>query len=197
MEVFFIALVTVAIAEIGDKTQFVTLTLSARFRRPGPILLGVVAASMANHGIAAVGGVWISRLLPDHLVTLLVGVGFVAMALWTLRGDHDATEDLPPVSNRGAFLTTFLLFFLMEMGDKTQIATAALAANFETVVWVVAGSTLGMFIANAPAVWIGHRYAARIPARLMQRISAAIFVLIGVWVLGLGVVQALARTASG
>jgi Ca2+/H+ antiporter, TMEM165/GDT1 family len=191
VDVFFIALFTVAVAEIGDKTQFVTLTLSARFRRPGPILAGVVAASVANHGIAAVGGLWISRLLPEHLVTGLVGLGFIAMALWTLRGDHEGGEDLPPVSNRGAFLTTFLLFFLMEMGDKTQIATAALAANFETVVWVVAGSTLGMFAANAPAVWIGHRYATRIPARLMRRISAGIFGLIGIWVLGVGLLGAL------
>jgi Ca2+/H+ antiporter, TMEM165/GDT1 family len=193
VEVFFIALVTVAIAEIGDKTQFVTLTLSARFRRPGPVLAGVMAASIANHGMAAVGGVWISRLLPGHLVTWLVGLGFIAMALWTLRGGDEDSDDLPPVSNRGAFLTTFLLFFLMEMGDKTQIATAALAANFETVVWVVAGSTLGMLAANAPAVWIGHRYATRIPARMMRRISAGIFALIGLWVLGLGVVQALGR----
>ncbi|WP_018954114.1 TMEM165/GDT1 family protein [Thioalkalivibrio sulfidiphilus] len=190
MEVFFIALATVAIAEIGDKTQFVTLTLSARYRRPWPILAGVLAASLANHGLAAVGGLWLSRLLPDTLITWIVGLGFIAMALWTLRGDHHE-EHAPEISVRGAFLTTFVLFFLMEMGDKTQIATAALAANFDTVVWVVAGSTLGMLVANAPAVWLGHRYADRIPARLMNRIAAGLFLAIGLWVLGSALLQAM------
>ncbi|MBS0002968.1 MAG: TMEM165/GDT1 family protein [Thioalkalivibrio sp.] len=182
MEIFLLALFTVAIAEIGDKTQFVTLTLSARFRRPWPVFWGVLAASVANHGLAAVAGVWVSRLLPDTVIAWIVGLGFLAMAAWTLRADHEG-EHPPAVSVRGAFFTTFVLFFLMEMGDKTQVATAALAANFETVVWVVAGSTLGMVVANAPAIWIGHRYATRIPARLMQRLSAGIFAFIGVWVL--------------
>jgi Ca2+/H+ antiporter, TMEM165/GDT1 family len=182
VEIFLLALITVAVAEIGDKTQFVTLSISARFRRPWPIFWGVLFASIANHGLAAVAGVWVSRLLPGTVITWIVGLGFLLMAVWTLRGDHDG-EHPPPVSVRGAFLTTFVLFFLMEMGDKTQVATAALAANFETVVWVVAGSTLGMVLANAPAIWIGHRYATRIPARLMQRLSAAIFAFIGFWVL--------------
>jgi Ca2+/H+ antiporter, TMEM165/GDT1 family len=186
MEIFFVALITVAIAEIGDKTQFVTLTLSARFRRPWPVFWGVLGASIANHGLAAVAGVWVSRLLPDTLIAWIVGVGFLAMAAWTLRGDHEG-EHPPQVSVRGAFLTTFVLFFLMEMGDKTQVATAALAANFETVLWVVAGSTLGMVAANAPAIWIGHRYATRIPARLMQRLSAGIFAFIGIWVLAVAI----------
>jgi Ca2+/H+ antiporter, TMEM165/GDT1 family len=182
MEIFLIALVTVAVAEIGDKTQFVSLALSARFRRPWPVLAGVVAASIANHGLAAVAGRWVARLLPEGLIVWIVGLGFLAMAAWTLRGDHDQ-EHTPAVTVRGAFLTTFLLFFLMEMGDKTQVATAALAAHFDTVLLVVAGSTLGMVAANAPAIWIGHRFAARIPARLMQRLSAGIFAFIGTWVL--------------
>ncbi|MFO8154295.1 TMEM165/GDT1 family protein [Thioalkalivibrio sp.] len=182
MEIFLLALFTVAIAEIGDKTQFITLTLSARFRRPWPVFWGVFVASAANHGLAAVAGMWVSRLLPDHVIAWIVGLGFLAMAAWTLQGDHEG-ERPPAVSVRGAFFTTFVLFFLMEMGDKTQVATAALAANFETVAWVVAGSTLGMVVANAPAIWIGHRYATRIPARLMQRLSAGIFAFIGIWVL--------------
>ena len=182
MEIFLIALVTVAVAEVGDKTQFVTLTLSARFRRPWPIFWGVAGASIANHGLAAVAGVWVSRLLPDTMIVWIVGLGFLAMAAWALRGDHEG-EHPPQISVSGAFLTTFVMFFLMEMGDKTQVATAALAANFETVLWVVAGSTVGMVLANAPAIWIGHRYAAKIPARLMQRVSAAIFAFIGLWVL--------------
>jgi len=182
VEIFLLALVTVAVAEIGDKTQFVSLALSARFRKPWAVLAGVVAASIANHGLAAVAGLWVARLLPDNLIVWIVGLGFLAMAAWTLRGDHEG-EHAPQVSVRGAFLTTFVLFFLMEMGDKTQIATAALAANFESVLLVVAGSTLGMVAANAPAIWVGHRYAARIPARLMRRLSAGIFAFIGAWVL--------------
>lgn len=192
MDIFFLALVTVAVAEIGDKTQFVTLTLSARFRRPWPVFWGVLAASIANHGLAAVAGLWVSRSIPEALIAWIIGVGFLAMAAWALRGDRES-EHLPQVSVRGAFLTTFMLFFLMEMGDKTQVATAALAANFETVLWVVAGSTLGMVAANAPAIWVGHRYAARIPARLMQRLSAAVFASIGVWVLA----AALWRSVNG
>ncbi len=182
MEIFLLALVTVAVAEIGDKTQFVSLALSARFRKPWPILAGVVAASIANHGLAAVAGLWVARLLPENLIVWIVGLGFLAMAAWTLRGDHEGDHP-PEVSVRGAFVTTFILFFLMEMGDKTQVTTAALAAHFETVLLVVAGSTIGMFAANAPAIWIGHRFAARVPARLLQRLSAGIFAVIGVWVL--------------
>jgi Ca2+/H+ antiporter, TMEM165/GDT1 family len=182
VEIFLLALVTVAVAEIGDKTQFVSLALSARFRRPWPVLAGVVAASVANHGLAAVAGLWVARLLPAHWIVWIVGLGFLLMAAWTLRGGHEGDEP-PEVSVRGAFVTTFVLFFLMEMGDKTQVATAALAANFEVVLLVVAGSTLGMVAANAPAIWIGHRYATRIPARLMQRLSAGIFTFIGTWVL--------------
>jgi len=182
MDVFLLALITVAIAEIGDKTQFVSLALSARFRRPWAVLSGVVVASLANHGLAAVAGLWVGRLLPEPLLVWIVGLGFLAMAVWTLRGEAD-DEHAPAISLRGAFFTTFLLFFLMEMGDKTQIATAVLAAHFETVLLVVAGSTLGMMLANAPAIWIGHRYASRIPARLLQRLSAGIFAGIGLWVL--------------
>lgn len=183
LEIFFIALATVAVAEIGDKTQFVTLTLSARFRKPGAVLAGVLTASVANHGLAAVGGVWVSRLLPDTLLAWVVGLGFIAMAVWTLRGGEDHEEAPRLATGRGAFLTTFLLFFIMEMGDKTQIATAALAAGFDNVLWIVAGSTLGMLVANVPAVWIGHRYATRIPARFMQRLSATIFTAIGLAVI--------------
>ena len=183
MEVFFISLATVAVAEIGDKTQFVAIALSARFSRPFSVVAGVFAASLVAHGLAAVGGVWISRLLPDALLAWIVGLGFIAMAIWALCGDGHDEERPRSISGRGAFLTTFLLFLVMEMGDKTQIATAALAAGFDNVLWVVAGSTLGMLVANVPAVWIGHRYAARIPTRLMARISATIFTVIGVAVI--------------
>ncbi|MCA1792154.1 MAG: TMEM165/GDT1 family protein, partial [Thioalkalivibrio sp.] len=121
MEIFLLALVTVAVAEIGDKTQFVSLALSARFRKPWPVLAGVVAASIANHGLAAVAGLWVSRLLPENLIVWIVGLGFLLMAAWTLRWDHEGDHP-PEVSVRGAFVTTFVLFFLTEMGDKTQVA---------------------------------------------------------------------------
>ncbi|WP_175628289.1 TMEM165/GDT1 family protein [Thioalkalivibrio denitrificans] len=189
MEIFFVALVTVAVAEIGDKTQLVTLTLSARFRKPWAVLAGVLVASLLNHGLAALGGMWLSRLLPDMLLAWIVGLGFIAMAVWILF-EREEQEDMPKtITGRGAFLTTLVVFFIMEMGDKTQIATAALAAGFESVLWVVAGSTLGMLVANAPAVWIGHKYAARIPARLMRRLGATIFIAIGLAVIAAALIN--------
>ncbi|MDZ7641414.1 MAG: TMEM165/GDT1 family protein [Desulfurivibrio sp.] len=181
MEVFFVALVAVSLAELGDKTQFVALTLSARCQQPWPVLAGILLASLANHGLAAVGGVWVSRLLPDEVVIWLVGLGFLAMAFWALR--NSAEEEAPPVSLKGAFITTFVLFFLMEMGDKTQIATAALAAHYSTFFWVVAGSVSGMMVVNAPTVWFGHCYGCRISPRLLHLLSALIFGAIGLWVL--------------
>ena len=182
MEVFFIALVAVTLAEIGDKTQFVALTLSARFRKPWTVLAGILLASIANHGLAAIGGVWVARLLPETVITWIVGLGFLAMALWALR--NGAEEETPQVSVKGAFFTTFVLFFLMEMGDKTQIATAALAAHYETFFWVVAGSVTGMLVVNGPTVWFGHCYGCLVSPRLLHRLSALIFAAIGLWVIG-------------
>ena len=182
MEVFFVALIALTLAELGDKTQFIALTLSARYQRPWPVLGGILLASLANHGLAAAGGVWVSHLLPTEVVIWLVGLGFLAMALWALR--NSAAEEALPVSNKGAFITTFVLFFLMEMGDKTQIATAALAAHYGNFFWVVAGSVSGMLVVNVPTVWLGHCYGCRISPRLLHRLSALIFAAIGLWVLG-------------
>ena len=181
MEVFLIALVAVTLAEVGDKTQFVALTLSARLQKPWPVLAGIFAASLANHGLAAIGGVWVASLLPREVIIWTVGLGFLAMAVWALRNGGE--EEAPPVSLKGAFVTTFIIFFLMEMGDKTQITTAALAAHYSTFFWVVAGSVSGMMVVNAPTVWFGHCYGCRVSPRFLHRLSALIFAAIGLWVL--------------
>lgn len=180
MESLLIAFLVVGLAELGDKTQLVTLYLAARFRRPLAVLGGVFAASLLNLGLAVLVGAWLGRFLGNWL-ELVVALMFIAMGLWLLwHGNGDDEEGLPEVSGRGAFATTFLLFFLMEMGDKTQLATLGLAAGLTQPVLVLTGAVLAMMAANAPAIWLGHRYASRLPVRLLQRISALVFILVGV-----------------
>jgi putative Ca2+/H+ antiporter (TMEM165/GDT1 family) len=167
MEAFLISTGIVALAEMGDKTQLLSLVLAARFRQPWPIALGILAATLANHALAGALGSWV------------LGLSFIAMAGWMLipdKLDQDEGEDAPRM---GVFMTTVVAFFLAEMGDKTQIATVMLAAQYQAWAWVVAGTTLGMMLANAPVVWLGDAITRRVPIALVHKISALIFVVLG------------------
>jgi putative Ca2+/H+ antiporter (TMEM165/GDT1 family) len=183
MESLLVSTGVVALAEIGDKTQLLAFILAARFRKPLPIIAGILCATLLNHGLAGAFGAWITAVSnPDYLRWGL-GLSFLAMAIWTLIPDH-IDENETTVSNRfgtfGVFGTTAFTFFLAEMGDKTQLATVALAAHYATPWLVIAGTTLGMLVADVPAVFVGNRFAAKIPMRLVHAIAAAIFALMGV-----------------
>lgn len=179
MDAFFVTLLVVGLAELGDKSQLLTLYLSARFRRPFVILAGVFAASLVNLGLAVAAGAWLGHLLGDWL-EWIVALLFIAMGSWLLLSSADDGEELPPKgAGRNAFRTTFSLFFLMEMGDKTQLATLGLAAGLDHPALVLSGAVLAIVMVNAPAIWLGHRYASRLPRTLLNRISAALFILIG------------------
>ena len=188
MEAFLVSTGVVALAEIGDKTQLLALVLAAKFRKPVPIILGILAATIANHAMAGLAGAWISALLGPTAMRWILGVSFIAMAIWTLIPDTLDGEDSREQPPRfGVFGTTLVAFFLLEMGDKTQIATVALAAKYSSLVAVVAGTTLGMMLANVPAVLLGEVAARQLPMQVVHRIAAAIFLALGVSVLlGLG-----------
>jgi putative Ca2+/H+ antiporter (TMEM165/GDT1 family) len=179
MESFLVSTGIVALAEIGDKTQLLAFILAAKFRKPWPIVLGILAATLANHGLAAALGTWITALLAPETLRWILGVSFIAMAAWTLVPDK-FDEDDARLAGMGVFGTTLVAFFLAEMGDKTQVATVALAAQYHALVPVVAGTTLGMMIANVPAVLLGERIAHVMPVRLVHGIAAAIFAVLGV-----------------
>ena len=179
MEAFLVSTGIVALAEIGDKTQLLAFILAAKFRKPLPIIAGILAATIANHGFAGALGSWITALIGPETLRWVLGVSFIAMAVWTLIPDKFDEEDAT-LSRCGVFGTTLLAFFLAEMGDKTQIATIALAAQYHTFFAVVAGTTLGMMIANVPAVLLGDRIANRIPVRLVHGFAAAIFAVLGI-----------------
>jgi len=170
----------VALAEMGDKTQLLAFLLAARFRRPLPIILGILAATLLNHGLAGALGAWITTLLSPGLLRWAVGLLFLAMAAWTLVPDRIEEEETRTAARFGVFGATFVTFFLAEIGDKTQIATIALAAKFPSVLLVVAGTTLGMLIADVPAVFLGQRFARRIPMKLLHGVAAALFALLGI-----------------
>jgi putative Ca2+/H+ antiporter (TMEM165/GDT1 family) len=182
MEAFLVSTGIVALAEIGDKTQLLSLLLAARFRKPIPIILGILVATLANHAMAGAVGSWITQMLGPETLRWILGVGFILMAGWMLIPDKLDAEEQPRAANRllGVFGTTVLVFFLAEMGDKTQIATVALAAQFDAIIAVVLGTTLGMMIANVPAVILGERFAGRLPVQLVHRIAAAIFLILGI-----------------
>jgi putative Ca2+/H+ antiporter (TMEM165/GDT1 family) len=186
MEAFLVSTGIVALAEIGDKTQLLALVLAARFRKPLPIILGILVATLANHAMAGALGAWLAAQVGPTAMRWILGLSFIAMAAWMMVPDkYDEQEQA--TSRFGVFGTTLLAFFLVEMGDKTQIATVALAAKYPSLVGVVAGTTLGMMIANVPAVLLGEVAARKLPMRLVHGIAAAIFVLLGVSVLlGLG-----------
>jgi len=179
---FLISTAIVALAEMGDKTQLLALLLAARFRKPIPILLAILLATLLNHGISAVLGQWITTVLSPDVLLWIVSLGFIAMALWMLVPDQldDETDSINKWQRYGVFGATFVLFFLAEIGDKTQVATIALAARFDSIFWVMAGTTVGMMIANAPAVFIGDKLANKLPISLIHKIGASIFLLIGV-----------------
>jgi putative Ca2+/H+ antiporter (TMEM165/GDT1 family) len=182
LESFLVSTGLVALAEIGDKTQLLSLVLAARLRQPVPIIVGILVATLLNHALAALAGVWIASTLDPAILRWLLGMSFIAMAGWMLIPDKLGEDDLPVVKY-GAFVTTLVAFFLAEMGDKTQVATVALAARFPDLLPVVAGTTAGMMIANVPAVLLGHRLAGRLPVRLVHTVAAAIFALLGTAVL--------------
>ena len=181
MEAFLVSTGLVALAEIGDKTQLLAFLLAARFRKPLPICLGILIATVVNHAGAGALGAWITTLLSPQLLRWGLGLGFLAMAVWTLIPDKiDEEEEGGSGLKLGVLGTTIVAFFLAEMGDKTQIATVAMAAQFQAFWAVVAGTTLGMMIANVPAVLLGERMAGRIPVRLVHGIAALIFAVLGI-----------------
>jgi putative Ca2+/H+ antiporter (TMEM165/GDT1 family) len=190
MDSFLISTGIVALAEMGDKTQLLSLVLAARYRKPLPIILGILIATLVNHGLAGALGGWITQVLGPEVLRWILGVGFIAMAGWMLIPDKldDAEQPKPAKGAIGVLATTTVVFFFAEMGDKTQIATVALAAHYSTeVLAVVAGTTFGMMLANAPAVMLGDRFAKRMPIALVHKIAAAIFVVLGVLaLLGVG-----------
>lgn len=183
MEAFLISTGVVAVAEIGDKTQLLAMILAARFRRPVPIILGILVATVLNHALAATLGVVIASWLGGQGFQILVGAGFVAMALWALVPDK-AGEGAATRTSGSVFLTTLVAFFLVEIGDKTQVATTLLAARFHSIAIVTAGTTLGMMIANVPAVFFGEAATRIVPMRLVRIAAAVVFAAIAAAVLG-------------
>lgn len=178
MEAFLVSTGIVALAEIGDKTQLLSFFLAARFRRPWTIIAGILAATLLNHAGAGALGAWLTSLAGPQVMRWALGLSFLAMAAWMLKPDHLEDSDLQ-LARLGVFGATFVAFFLAEMGDKTQIATVALAARYEAFVAVVAGTTLGMLVANAPAVLIGDRLAHRLPVRAIHAVAACVFAALG------------------
>ena len=179
MEAFLISTGIVALAEIGDKTQLLAFILAAKFRKPWPIIWGILAATLFNHGFAGVVGAWITTLMGPETLRWVLGVSFIAMAIWTLIPDRFDENDAK-LARFGVFGTTLIAFFLAEMGDKTQIATIALAAQYQNLSAVVAGTTFGMMLANVPAVILGDRIADKMPTTFVHRIAAAIFAILGI-----------------
>lgn len=179
---FLISTAIVALAEMGDKTQLLALLLAARFRKPLPILLAILAATLINHGLSAALGQWITTILSPEILRWILALGFIGMAIWMLIPDQldDENESINKWQKYGVFGATFILFLLAEIGDKTQIATVALAARFDSIFWVMIGTTLGMMIANAPAVFVGNKMAEKLPVSLIHKIGALIFLIIGV-----------------
>lgn len=178
MEALLVSTGIVALAEIGDKTQLLAFILAAKFRRPLPIVLGILIATLVNHGFAGAVGSWITSLLGPETLRWVLGISFLAMAGWTLIPD-EFDEDDAKLARFGVFGTTLVAFFLAEMGDKTQVATVALAAQYQSLVAVVSGTTLGMMIANVPAVIMGDRIAHKLPVKRVHQVAAAIFLVLG------------------
>lgn len=179
MESLFVSTGVVALAEIGDKTQLLAFILAARFKKPVPIVLGILAATLVNHGLAGALGAWITSVVSPDIMRWVLGLSFIGMAIWTLIPDKIEEDETQVAHKLGVFGATLVTFFLAEMGDKTQLATVALAAHYGQPLWVVAGTTLGMLIADVPAVFVGNRFAEKIPMKLVHGIAAAIFAVMG------------------
>lgn len=182
MEALLVSTGVVALAEIGDKTQLLALLLTARWRRPLPIVFGILAATLLNHALAAAAGSWLFTLVGPDAMRWILGVSFLAMAAWALIPDSAPSAETAS-ARYDVFLTTLFAFFLVEMGDKTQIATVALAAQFQSLLAVIIGTTVGMMLANVPVVYLGEALLRRVPLNVVRRFSAASFVALGLWVL--------------
>lgn len=194
MQAFLVSTGVIALAEIGDKTQILSLILAARYRKPLPIILGVFTATLANHAVAGGVGTWLGQVLDPSLLNWLVVASFILMAGWILLPDKFDEEQVNlPKRALGVFGTTVFAFFLAEMGDKTQVVTVALAARFHDFVGVVSGTTLGMMLANVPVIYLGDRFADRIPAKAVHILAAVILVLLG----GLALRNALVGASLG
>ena len=181
MEAFLVSTGIVALAEIGDKTQLLSLVLAARFQRPWPIIWGILVATLLNHAGAGAIGTWLTALIGEQALRWILGLSFLAMAVWIMIPDKlDEDDANVTMSPYGIFATTVWAFFLAEMGDKTQIATIALAAQYHNLLAVVAGTTLGMMLANVPAVVLGDKMAHKLPLKLVHGIAAVIFAVLGV-----------------
>jgi Ca2+/H+ antiporter, TMEM165/GDT1 family len=178
LDAFLVSLGVVALAEIGDKTQLLALILAARLRKPWPIVTGILTATLANHILAGAVGVWLQRLLEPVALRWILGLSFTAMAAWMLLPDRFEEGDAK-LRRYGAFATTLVTFFLAEMGDKTQIATVALAAKYQALTAVVIGTTLGLLAANVPCVFVGGHIARRVPVRLVHAVAAIVFLALG------------------
>ena len=182
MEAFFISTAVVALAEMGDKTQLLSLVLAAKYRKPWPIVLGIFVATIVNHALAGAVGAWITTVLGPDVLRWILGISFILMAGWMLIPDKIDEDEAAKNSGRwGVFGTTLLLFFIAEMGDKTQLATVGLAAKYPlSYYWVVLGTTLGMMLANAPVVWFGDKITKKLPIKTIHRVCAVIFLVLGV-----------------
>lgn len=180
MESFLISTGVVALAEIGDKTQLLAFILAARFKKPLPIMLGILVATFINHGLAGLLGAWITATVSPDILRWILGLSFIGMAIWTMIPDEIEQEETWIAGKFGIFGATLITFFLAETGDKTQIATITMAAHYGTPFMVVMGTTLGMLIADIPAVFAGEKLATRIPMKLVHSIAAAVFALLGV-----------------
>ncbi|MDP3672653.1 MAG: TMEM165/GDT1 family protein [Telluria sp.] len=180
MESLLVSTGVVALAEIGDKTQLLAFILAARFKKPVPIILGILAATILNHGLAGMLGAWITTTVSPEMLRWVLGLSFIGMAIWTMIPDKIEDEETQVAQRFGVFGATLITFFLAEMGDKTQIATVAMAAHYAAPLMVVIGTTLGMLIADVPAVFVGDKLASKIPMKLVHSIAAAIFAVLGV-----------------
>ena len=186
MEAFLVSTAIVTLAEMGDKTRLLSLVLAARFRKPWPIVHGIFVATLANHALAGAVGSWVTTVLGPQVLRWVLGLSFIAMAVWMLIPDKLDDDGDGAAPRFGVFGTTLVAFFLAEMGDKTQVATVMLAAQYSAYFWVVAGTTLGMMLANAPVVWLGDRLVKKVPIRVVHLVSALIFLILGLLALFAG-----------
>jgi putative Ca2+/H+ antiporter (TMEM165/GDT1 family) len=186
LEAFLVSTGVVALGEIGDKTQLLALVLAARFRKPLPIIAGILVATLANHALAGLVGNLFRSFVPPGVLNWLVALSFFAVAIWALRPDTLDDDEPPPATRWGIFGVTVVAFFLAEMGDKTQVATVVLAARFPSLLAVVLGTTLGMLLANVPVVLVGKAASAKIPFRAVRIAAAALFAALGVYAIGAG-----------
>ncbi|HEX7326693.1 MAG TPA: TMEM165/GDT1 family protein [Rhodanobacteraceae bacterium] len=183
MQAFFVSLGAVALAELGDKTQLLSLVLAAKFRKPWPICIGIFIAALASQAIAAELGAWLAHWLTPDVQRWLIGLSFLAVAAWALLPEKSGDAEPAATHGKGVIVTTAIAFFLAEFGDRTQIATAVLGAHYQPLWQVIAGGTAGLLVANIPAVWVGARFARKLPLRATKLASAAVFAALGIWIL--------------